>query len=173
VGPGSVYLPRARPATGTPCRLRNGPKLKFLFLKNGDDPIPKFGSTVLWRRPDWLGPNAQRPPGAPRGTRWMPGHDVLHDLPGHAERLGAHPWHLRRGRARTTDVRSPKRCVRCGAWMRAPNRWRGSSGRFAGGSLFWAVRRRWYDRPGHGDARTPGGRAEARRDGVRVDPPSG
>lgn len=46
--------------------------MRFLFLQNGDDPVPKFGSSLLWRRPDWLGPSARRPPGAPRGTRWMP-----------------------------------------------------------------------------------------------------
>ena len=71
VGPGSAYLPRAiRDWHALPPKERA--RVKFLFLQNGDDPIPKFGSTVLWRRPDWLGPNDQRPPGAPRGTKWMP-----------------------------------------------------------------------------------------------------
>ena len=71
VGPGSAYLPRAvRDWHALPPEERA--RVKFLFLKNGDDPIPKFGSPVLWRRPDWLGPNDERPPGAPRGTRWMP-----------------------------------------------------------------------------------------------------
>jgi uncharacterized membrane protein len=71
VGPGPVYLPRAiRDWRALPADERT--KVKFLFLQNGDDPVPKFGSTLLWRRPDWLGPNDQRPPGAPRGTRWMP-----------------------------------------------------------------------------------------------------
>src|SRR5664279_1250813 len=71
VGPGSAYLPRAiRDWKALPPQERA--KVKFLFLRNGDDPIPKFGSSVLWRRPDWLGPNDERPPGAPRGTRWMP-----------------------------------------------------------------------------------------------------
>jgi hypothetical protein len=66
-----MYLPRAvRDWHALPAEEKS--RVKFLFLQNGDDPIPKFGSPVLWRRPDWLGPNDQRPPGAPRGTRWMP-----------------------------------------------------------------------------------------------------
>ena len=47
-------------------------RVRFLFLQNGDDPIPKFWAPLLWRRPDWLGPDDTRPPGAPRGTHWMP-----------------------------------------------------------------------------------------------------
>jgi uncharacterized membrane protein len=71
VGPGSAYLPRAiRDWRALPPEEKA--RVKFLFLQNGDDPIPKFGSSVLWQRPDWLGPNDLRPPGAPRGTRWMP-----------------------------------------------------------------------------------------------------
>jgi uncharacterized membrane protein len=71
VGPGEAYLPRtivdwrALPAT-------ERSKVRYLLLQNGDDPIPKFGSQVLWRKPDWLGPNATRPIGAPKGTHWMP-----------------------------------------------------------------------------------------------------
>ena len=71
VGPGSAYLPRAiRDWKALP--PQDKARVKFLFLQNGDDPIPKFGSSVLWQRPDWLGPDQQRPPGSPRGTRWMP-----------------------------------------------------------------------------------------------------
>jgi uncharacterized membrane protein len=71
VGPGSAYLPRAvRDWRALPDEEKA--RVKFLFLQNGDDPIPKFGSPVLWQRPAWLGPNETRPPGAPRGTRWMP-----------------------------------------------------------------------------------------------------
>jgi uncharacterized membrane protein len=71
VGPGSAYLPRAvldwhaLPET-------ERAKVRFLLLQNGDDPIPKFGPSVLWKRADWLGPDHKRPPGSPRGTRWMP-----------------------------------------------------------------------------------------------------
>jgi hypothetical protein len=66
-----VYLPRGvREWAALPDSERA--KVKFLLLQNGDDPIPKFGPSVLWKRPDWLGPDHSRPPGAPRGTRWMP-----------------------------------------------------------------------------------------------------
>jgi hypothetical protein len=27
---------------------------------------------LAWRQPDWLGPDEQRPPGSPLGTRWLP-----------------------------------------------------------------------------------------------------
>ena len=46
--------------------------VRFLLLQNGDDPIPKFEASLLWRRPGWLGPDDTRPHGAPRGTRWLP-----------------------------------------------------------------------------------------------------
>jgi uncharacterized membrane protein len=71
VGPGETYLPRAiRDWEALPDNQRAN--VRFLLLQNGDDPIPKFGSSVLWKRPDWLGPDDTRPPGAPRGTKWMP-----------------------------------------------------------------------------------------------------
>ena len=71
VGPGSAYLPRGIHDWLTlPAEERA--RVRFLLLQNGDDPIPKFGAPLLWHRPDWLGPSAERPPGAPRGTRWMP-----------------------------------------------------------------------------------------------------
>ena len=47
-------------------------RIRFLLLQNGDDPIPKFGPQVLWRRPDWLGPASIRQVGAPKGTHWVP-----------------------------------------------------------------------------------------------------
>ena len=76
VGPGAVYLPRglsdwrALPATELE-------KVHYLLLQNGDDPIPKFGSQLGWRKPDWLGPDGRRPHGAPHGTRWLPGMTLL------------------------------------------------------------------------------------------------
>ena len=71
VGPAAVYLPRTiADWRGLPAAERA--KVRYLLLQNGDDPIPKFGSQVVWRRPDWLGPNATRPIGAPKGTHWMP-----------------------------------------------------------------------------------------------------
>lgn len=71
VGPGSIYLPRAIVDWHEmPASERD--EVRFLLLQNGDDPIPKFGSQVLWRRPDWLGPHATRPLGAPRNTHWIP-----------------------------------------------------------------------------------------------------
>ena len=46
--------------------------VRFLLLQNGDDPIPKFEASLLWRRPAWLGPDHSRPHGSPLGTRWLP-----------------------------------------------------------------------------------------------------
>lgn len=71
VGPRTAYLPRAiRDWRNLPEAEKK--QVKFLLLQNGDDPIPKFGSKVLWQRPAWLGPNKTRPPGSPRGTKWLP-----------------------------------------------------------------------------------------------------
>lgn len=71
VGPGAAYLPRnilewhALPPA-------ERARVKWLLLQNGDDPIPKFGEQLLWRRPDWLGHTQTRPPGSPKGTTWFP-----------------------------------------------------------------------------------------------------
>lgn len=76
VGPEDFYLPRSV----VDWRELPEPErqdVRYLLLQNGDDPIPKFGSQVSWRRPDWLGPNATRPLGAPTGTRWIPGTTFL------------------------------------------------------------------------------------------------
>ncbi|MFI0433629.1 MAG: alpha/beta-hydrolase family protein [Candidatus Nanopelagicales bacterium] len=71
VGPGAIYLPRAiRDWKALPAEERA--KVRYLLLQNGDDPIPKFGAEVVWRRPAWLGPQDRRPPGSPRGTSWTP-----------------------------------------------------------------------------------------------------
>lgn len=71
VGPGAAYLPRSlMDWKELPKKERTA--VRYLLLQNGDDPIPKFGSQVAWRKPDWLGPNATRPFGAPKGTVWMP-----------------------------------------------------------------------------------------------------
>ena len=76
VGPGATYLPRHLVDwRALPQDQRE--QVKYLLLMNGDDPIPKFGSQVAWRKPDWLGPDDQRPFGAPHGTRWLPGMTVL------------------------------------------------------------------------------------------------
>ena len=71
VGPGPIFITRwigdwrdLHPAERE--------RVRFLLLQNGDDPIPKFGSQLMWRRPDWLGPQGTRPPGAPRHTIWWP-----------------------------------------------------------------------------------------------------
>ncbi|NQU36689.1 MAG: alpha/beta-hydrolase family protein [Actinobacteria bacterium] len=71
VGPKDAYLPRSiqdwhrlDPAQ------REG--VRYLLLQNGDDPIPKFGSSLMWRQPAWLGPAEQRPIGTPKGTTWIP-----------------------------------------------------------------------------------------------------
>ena len=71
VQPGGVYVTRCL-TDWTDLDENDRAAVRFLLLQNGDDPIPKFAAPLLWRRPDWLGPDAARPPGAPRGTRWMP-----------------------------------------------------------------------------------------------------
>lgn len=71
VGPGSVYLPRGLvDLYRLPADERA--KVRYVLLENGDDPIPKFGSPLVLHRPGWLGPEEARPPGAPKGTSWMP-----------------------------------------------------------------------------------------------------
>lgn len=71
LGPDAAYLPRdVLDWHGLPAERRAA--VRYLLLQNGDDPVPKFGSQVLWEQPDWLGPDPQRPPGAPRGSRWVP-----------------------------------------------------------------------------------------------------
>jgi hypothetical protein len=76
VGPGSAYLPRTI-ADWRALPASDRAKVRFLLLQNGDDPIPKFGPQLAWRRPDWLGPDRIRPIGAPRGTHWIPGMTYL------------------------------------------------------------------------------------------------
>ena len=71
VGPGNIYLPRNL-KDWNELPVAEQEKVRFLLLMNGDDPIPKFGSQVLWRRPDWLGPQHIRPLGTPTGTTWVP-----------------------------------------------------------------------------------------------------
>jgi hypothetical protein len=71
VDPPGYYLPRAvRDWHDLPEEERAG--VRFLLLQNGADPVPKFDAPLLWRRPDWLGPDDRRPPGAPVGTKWLP-----------------------------------------------------------------------------------------------------
>jgi uncharacterized membrane protein len=71
VGPGDAYLPRSIQDWH---RLEPAKRdeVRYLLLQNGDDPIPKFGSSLLWRQPAWLGPESQRPIGTPKGTTWIP-----------------------------------------------------------------------------------------------------
>lgn len=74
VGPDGIYLPRTiRDWKELPAEERDN--VRYLLLQNGDDPIPKFGSQLMWRKPDWLGPD--RPIGAPQGTVWVPGATFL------------------------------------------------------------------------------------------------
>ena len=47
-------------------------RVRYLLLQNGADPVPKFDAQLLWREPNWLGPDESRPPGAPQGTKWQP-----------------------------------------------------------------------------------------------------
>lgn len=71
VGPGSIYLPRnLKDWNELPAEEQD--KVRFLLLMNGDDPIPKFGSQLMWRKPDWMGPQKIRPLGTPQNTQWVP-----------------------------------------------------------------------------------------------------
>jgi uncharacterized membrane protein len=47
--------------------------VRHVLISHYDDPIPKFGTNILLRRPWWLGPPEERPPGVPRSSRWRPG----------------------------------------------------------------------------------------------------
>ena len=76
VGPGTTYLPRSI-ADWRALPRSERDQVRFLLLQNGDDPIPKFGSQVAWRRPDWLGPDDTRPIGSPKGTQWVAGMTFL------------------------------------------------------------------------------------------------
>ncbi len=71
VGPGDAFLPRS---IGDWVDLDDDQRnhVRYLFLQNGNDPIPKMNVPMLWRRPPWLGPDHERPPGAPRHTWWLP-----------------------------------------------------------------------------------------------------
>jgi len=71
IGPGATYLPRAVSDWHALSQAERD-KVRYLLLQNGDDPVPKFEAPLLWRRPDWLGPDSTRPPGAPHGTDWLP-----------------------------------------------------------------------------------------------------
>lgn len=42
------------------------------LVSHYDDPIPKFGTNLLMRRPWWLGPVAERPPRVPHSATWRP-----------------------------------------------------------------------------------------------------
>ena len=48
-------------------------RVRHVLISHYDDPIPKFGTNLLLRRPWWLGPVDQRPPGIPRSASWRPG----------------------------------------------------------------------------------------------------
>jgi uncharacterized membrane protein len=74
VGPDDIYLPRNL-EDWRALDPKKRAQVRYLLLQNGDDPIPKFGSQLMWRKPDWLGP--ERPTGAPQNTYWVPGTTFL------------------------------------------------------------------------------------------------
>jgi uncharacterized membrane protein len=47
--------------------------LRHVLISHNDDPIPKFGTNLLLRRPWWLGPPQTRPAGVPKSSKWRPG----------------------------------------------------------------------------------------------------
>ena len=46
---------------------------RHYLISHYDDPIPKFGTNILLRRPWWLGPADERPARIPKSTTWRPG----------------------------------------------------------------------------------------------------
>jgi uncharacterized membrane protein len=46
---------------------------RHFLISHFDDPIPKFGTNILLRRPWWLGPADERPPRIPKSATWRPG----------------------------------------------------------------------------------------------------
>ena len=48
-------------------------QVRHILISHYDDPIPKFGTNILMRRPWWHGAPDQRPPGIPKSTKWRPG----------------------------------------------------------------------------------------------------
>ncbi|MDO8309402.1 MAG: alpha/beta-hydrolase family protein [Actinomycetota bacterium] len=48
-------------------------RVRHVLISHYDDPIPKFGTNILLRRPWWLGPAEERPDGLPKSTTWRPG----------------------------------------------------------------------------------------------------
>jgi uncharacterized membrane protein len=71
VGPGAALITRCI-SDWKSLSDEDRAQVHYLLLQNGDDPIPKFGAPLLWQCPGWLGADDRRPPGAPRGTRWIP-----------------------------------------------------------------------------------------------------
>ena len=47
-------------------------RVRHVLLTHHDDPIPKFGPSLLVRQPAWLGESETRPAGVPRSTAWRP-----------------------------------------------------------------------------------------------------
>jgi len=46
--------------------------MRHLMLVHNDDPVNKFGYSMVLQPPWWMGPPATRPPGVPRETRFRP-----------------------------------------------------------------------------------------------------
>ena len=47
-------------------------RARHVLLTHHDDPIPKFGPSLLVRQPAWLGDPQERPAGVPQSTSWRP-----------------------------------------------------------------------------------------------------
>jgi uncharacterized membrane protein len=46
-------------------------RLRYVMITHDNDPITRFGPSLLVRAPDWLGPPDSRPPGVPRSETWQ------------------------------------------------------------------------------------------------------
>jgi uncharacterized membrane protein len=44
----------------------------YTFLDHHEDPVTRYHPAILYRRPSWLGPPAERPPNVSRTQQWVP-----------------------------------------------------------------------------------------------------
>lgn len=141
VGPGATYLPRAiLDWSALPEDEKDS--IDYLLLQNGDDPIPKFEAPLLWRQPDWLGPDEERPPGAPRGTHWQPVTTFVATFTDMLNALTPTPGTFQEG---GHDYRKeiPDAIRRVWGYTASPEQWKRINAVLRTRELAWEVKRDW------------------------------